>query len=792
MANVNSYEENLKQLSQNSKEMVELANAFNEATYGNNDSVVMGDGVVLPSFNNIVNRVEKAERTIASFVKGNGVVETDDGTYRKIRVDNVSRPAANITGLGTVSTFTINPNWFFEELQYPRCEVKIDLTNKIEEDSDRVYVNRVIIDTTQENYTTDVLTYISNSVPTYGELIEYLNSNNIEYKEDRDEEKLPLTYERYSGEFQITGTQLFQDTDGISKVKYFLSTVNYSTVSEDGLVTESGNVLTIGDLLRFNNTLFAVRSINQTEKSVTLDYNVGYETPGRYDTLEFYNNPFREKVISVGISLNEVDVVYVKGVNENFNVLSREWSNPVVFYTNELTLDSSTGPKFDVYYTDLVADFGRDLIGRIKEGYIPSYGSPIPNIPVLNADELRVVQINTQLDATLDSERYTEITSEIASVKSNISATRVTIANNKDKLLKETAEQTRITIQNIINTDTDKLNSLTTQFSSLVEELNTLLNDAGAINYSPKYHVRGFFAIPEPKYAVDINGRKAGRQQIIGFETMYRYLHTNETGAALNTFKYTDQNGSEMSGVFTDWNLSVSPFLEKEYDGNTDSYKWVDERVDGSHVVINQIDIPIRSGEKVEIKIRSISEAGYPYNPLKSDWSNSIIIDFPDNLTTDDSVTTILDTVKSDMNSVVLQETLSSAGVYSHLSDGNSQFKHSTDFIEYTETQTDSSGNVSVVTMSLTEKLRSLTALLSGAAEEEPSIEYSVDSPTLDASNTVTGVNTVKGSVRIKMPKDASKGYKEDIQKLFKEQLTNDILPYVRGVAKFEDLKQTE
>ena len=129
---------------------------------------------------------------------------------------------------------------------------------------------------------------------------------------------------------------------------------------------------------------------------------------------------------------------------------------------------------------------------------------------------MQVVQINTQLDATLDKETYNKLTSEIAQTKSNISAVRTTIATNKDLLIQSSDEDVRKSIQNIINSDTETLNSLTTQYNSLVEELNTLLNETGVINYSPKYHIRGFFAIPEP----------VNEQQVIGFDIMYRYLHT--------------------------------------------------------------------------------------------------------------------------------------------------------------------------------------------------------------------------------------------------------------------------
>jgi len=749
MANLNSYEENLKQLTKNSKDILEIAEAINETFVGNEESVIYGDNIILPSLANVSKRLKKAEDTIATFVRGHGIVETDDGTYRKIKVNTLSRPADDVTGLVPVSKFSINPNWFFELLQYPRCVVKIDLTKKIEDDSDRVYVNRIIIDANQARLTDDVKTYLLGTSDTYGELIEYLNNKQVAYKEDRDEVKLPLTYEKFKGEFSVIGTSLISTPTGISRIKYFLNTINYSTVTEDGIAEESGNVLNVGDLLRFNNTLFSIKEIDQREKSVVLDYSVGYETLGVGDIVEFYNEPFSEKVISVGIGANEIDIVYVKGVNENYNVLSREWSNPIAFYTNDLVFEDDDQKNFITYYTENVADFGKDLIGQIKEGRISSYLAPKPNAPTLIKDDLRVVQINTQLETTIDSDRYNSLTSEIASVKSNISSVRSTISANKDKLLKETSETIRTTIQNTINADTDKVNNLTTQFSSLVDELSTLLNDAGAINYTPKYHVRGFFTIPEPKYVVDTETTKAGKQQIIGFETMYRYLHTNETGAALNTFNYRTNDTSTgiiMTGVFTDWNLSVSPFLEKYYDEENDSYVWNEERVDGTHVVINQIDIPLRSGEKVEIKVRSISEAGYPYNPVKSDWSNSVIIEFPDNLTSDDSVTTILETVKSDMTAVVLQETLSSAGVYTHLADSNSQYKHSAENIEYTETVTDASGNSTVETMSLADKVRSLAKMLETKYDDLPAAEIEI--PDIEDSSTGKRITSKKYIVR--------------------------------------------
>ena len=703
MINSNSYAENLKKLTENSADIIAIASGINEAMAGNDAEVNISEDMSLPSFSNIVKRVERAENTISKFTQGKGVVETDDGTYRKIKVTNVSRPPEAISSLSFSNVFSIDPNWFFESLQYPRCTVSIDLTDKIDEDSDRVYVTRIILDRSN----TDILDYYNNNIANkpvaYAALITMLEKDGITYKEDKDEIKLPLTYEKYYGEFRIVNTKLIQDSKGVSRLWYFLDTLSYSEVNEAGIAVSTGNILSVNDKVRFNNSLYSVLEVDQSQNCVRLGYDIGYETLGNGDILEFYNAPFSSKVVNIGIGINEIDIVYVKGINEEYNLIAKDWSNPISFITNDLVFDGNTNITFEEYYSKNVADFGKSWIAQIKEGQIHAYNGSTPRVPVINVDDLQVVQINTQLDATLDKETYNKLTSEIAQTKSNISAVRTTIATNKDLLIQSSDEDVRKNIQNIINSDTETLNSLTTQYNSLVEELNTLLNETGVINYSPKYHIRGFFAIPEP----------VNEQQVIGFDIMYRYLHTDETGIKLNTYEYTDSNDIVQTGVFTDWNIVESSILEKVFDVENDRFIWKNESsADGSKININQIDIPIRNGEKVEIKVRSISEAGYPSNPLKSSWSQSVIISFPDNLTSNDTVTTILDSVKSDMTAVVLQETMSAAGVYTHLADGNSTYKHTAKNISYTDSSTDENSKTTLTEMSLQDKVDALSKLI--------------------------------------------------------------------------------
>ena len=716
MQNINSFSENVSRLTGSADKILAVAEAMNESITGNAPEVYLSDDIKLPSFANVLRRLDRAENTIAKFTQGKGIVETDDGTYRKIKVTTVSSPPSNITNLAQINNFSINPNWFFESFQYPRCSVKLDLTAQVEESSDRVYVTRIIIPANQITNGITNVEFFRNNIQTknlsYTQLIDLLETNNIEYMEDKDEVKFPLTYEKYDGRFTIVNHGLLKDEKGVSRLWYFLNTLNYATVDEAGQHIDNGNLLSLYNYVRFNDSLFKVIDIDQNEKRVRLEYAVGYATLGDYDVIELYNPPFAEKVIEVGIGINEIDIIYVKGVNEEYNLISREWSNPVSFYTNELNFENDENETFETYYSERVADFGKRLIDQLKEGQISAYSGLEPNAPVLNETDFRVVQINTQLEATLDMERYNNLTTQISSTKSNITAVRNTISENKDLLIQTSDSTERDNIQNVINTDTESLDSLTTQYTSLVEELDTLLTDANIIKYNPKYHIRGFFAIPEARYLNEDTHK--GKQSIIGFEIMYRYLHTDETGTALNTFDYT-VNDTVSTGVFSDWNVMNSAILTKKYNPDTDTYQWLDvDPMDGTQININQIDIPIRSGEKVQIKIRSISEAGYPYNPLKSDWSNPVIISFPDNLTTDDSVTTILETVRNDMTAVVLQETMTAAGVYTHLADSNSTFKHSASNIEYVEVTTDDSGRTTVTEMSIQDKVKQLSDIVQG------------------------------------------------------------------------------
>ena len=79
MANTNTFIENLNKLTKEASDVLSYAEAMNEAMTGNSDTVTTPDGLTMPSYPNVLNRLERVEKTVSTFTSGKGMVETDDG-----------------------------------------------------------------------------------------------------------------------------------------------------------------------------------------------------------------------------------------------------------------------------------------------------------------------------------------------------------------------------------------------------------------------------------------------------------------------------------------------------------------------------------------------------------------------------------------------------------------------------------------------------------------------------------------------------------------------------------------
>jgi hypothetical protein len=690
MANVNSFTEVVNNLIDQTNIALEAMVKLNESITTQDDTVIIsteqidpltGDASTvtysIPSYNNMINKVNSLTQTMDSFVKGEGVVLLNDGTYRQVTTIPVAVSPIRITNVAAPTKFTTRTNWFFESMMFPQLIVSFDLKNKIDDRSDRVVVKRVIFDNFNDEETQWFLDNVVTTDRTYYETITYFNEQGKKYWEDEETQDLPLAAEPYTGYFMITDKRTIN-----SKEWFYLDTMNYGVTSDEPVV--KNHQLTLGDYLRYGNSIWKIDDIQINEKRIHVVANVGMDHPTINNSFEIYTAPFSTKILNIPVGYDECNIIFLKGVNDDFNILADNWSNSISFYSNNLVINNGSMTLGD-YYNSYVSDFGRQIEGQAKENFIPAFYGLIPDAPVFTADNFAVKQINTQLNAALDTDLVKSTQADIEKVKSYITSLKNSIALKKAELVSLTDEGQRADLQSKIDENNTELAKSTIRYQSLVRSLATIAYENSAVVVDPKYHIRGFFPIPSSK--------GTPLQQIIQFEYAYRYLKLDNTGNALNTYEYVDPStGQTLKGVYTDWIIVQSPIKDKVLNTSSNVYEWLDQSIsDGEIVNINQIDIPIQKGEKVQLKIRSISEAGWPLNPLKSEWSSLVIIGFPSNLQGTDQIINILSDATSEETTIKLNETLSSAGLITHIDDNipnpnsgtGTYFKHQSRYLAH-------------------------------------------------------------------------------------------------------------
>ena len=706
MSEINSFAKITEELTKNVETSLEALTSINESLTTDKDSVeieiiskdqVTGENIsssyVLPSYNNILNRLSNVENTVNNFVSGRGIVNVGDNSFQQIKTTPIAKAPEQIVDVIVPTSFSVKDNWFFEDMIFPKLIVKLDLTNKVSPTDKKVKLKRIIVDNPTEEETQWFINTFQYLDYSYNEVINILTSNKKRYWEDEQINDFPLAKNKYLGVFKILGKTPDSVNEWIT-----IDNINYAN-NEDNPVYNLQ--LAVGDHVSYANTIFEITEINVNERKIKVIPLIGIDIPQINGEFNIYNDPYEEKILEVAVGENECNILFLKSIQNDFDLESNEWSNSISFYTNTLILENSNTTLLE-YYNINISDFGKYLEGIAKERMIPAYYGVKPNKPDLSVADFRVVQINTQINASLDTQTIKDTQSQIELNKSTIQSLKDTIAQQKSQLVSITDISQREILQKQLSNNVNELSRVTVEYNSLVKTLTTLAYENNAVKVTPKYRIRGYFQMPDN---INVNGVI---QEIIQFEIAYRYLKLDETGTALNTFSYTDTStGQVITGVYGDWNYVKSEIKSRIYNPDLDRYEWVIENVSNAEQNnINQIDIPIQKGEKVEIKIRSISEAGWPINPLKSDWSDSRIIDFPSNLQTTDQITNILNNAIDQETNIKIDETLSSSGIYAHLTDTipnpqnvNNYFKHTANNLGVEIKTKDASGNTTNIVL---------------------------------------------------------------------------------------------
>ena len=138
---------------------------------------------------------------MGALADGKGSVSLRDGSRRTVTLSTIPHTPERITGLADPSTFSIDSNWFFEELMFPGARVSINLTGQIEDTADRVRVTRIILDNNNNGAQTLWESDLSQNQYDYVTLKNVLSQNGVPYYEDEETVELPLVSNQVVGSF---------------------------------------------------------------------------------------------------------------------------------------------------------------------------------------------------------------------------------------------------------------------------------------------------------------------------------------------------------------------------------------------------------------------------------------------------------------------------------------------------------------------------------------------------------------------------------------------------------------
>jgi hypothetical protein len=431
-------------------------------------------------------------------------------------------------------------------------------------------------------------------------------AQNIQFILDEEILDVPPRSVKYTGKFDVikisdvtTQTLVNGVTTDVRRKTYRLNKLTYSDTST-GFNDTVG--LKIGDQLAVNTgtkgTRYEITDIDSSTNSVVLEVIEGYDaiTIGA-GVLSIYKGLESSISIEIPIGFDEYLVTFVKSIDPASKIPSELWSPGVSFYTNELNIVLSDGlsQSLDVFYRNQAVDFGQMLLSFSKDKMIPSAFGIKPTSPAVSSSDFKVVQVNNHItdnpvidDIKRLADDRNRLASEIKEKDSSIAIKRTTI-NTKQY----SSDVERNKDLNELQSLTDQRSSTAQLFASTVQDIQAKSTSKDLSNAQPKYRVRGFWQIPDPQYS-----KYTGNQEIVQFIIEYRYLSTAGNANNIDQIQFTDKDGVQRSGAFTNWIIQPGAARKRVMDETTGQYSWAVENVQDADVInINQLDISIQQND---------------------------------------------------------------------------------------------------------------------------------------------------------------------------------------------------
>lgn len=680
----------LANLYRSDQNFIQFMDSLQKAYTGNDESLeftwVNSDGSEtvknIPSLASLMLRLRNIERTTQesfNYSTRDISVKMSSGETRRFIVSDPMQNPTLFKFPNTISNFTIKENLIKDKLLDPYTSIEVPIDLSLYPLFSKFYYLKVVINNDDSSVSTfDQL--FKNKLVSYIDCLKALEDNSVLYdRKTGISEFMPKNLKNVGAFSVLSINRDNTSTDVTNNVTYTLSSIRYKNAENRDIV------LKVGDKLINNKTsVYEVTRVLDDERKISVKVVEGFDPILRgVNNLVLYSEKTNNSV-EIPVGSEERFVLFLKPINPTNQLVNNDWGTGTGIYLYELK-DNNNNTFFDGLTTDLW-----DKLKAISESNITSSARIVtPRTPTLSNEYFSIQLLNSHKKEYSNVERFRKLIAskqqngyKITALNLSLDAIRESLSNvnltsNEEKNLKD-EEKKIIAEQDIISQSLKNTSNEIMELASVTSE------------FKPKYGIVGIVPFPEPVYTDPANSK--GKQDIIGYEMEYRYVSKDSKMQEFESKNISDNNQA-LKFIPSKWIKYETSIRKMGKNG-----RYVDETLSDPDVVKpNQYQISVSSNETVEMRIRSISESGYPIKQVFSDWSEIISVEFPKEL--EEGINNILELAKAERGNNDFSDELSRQKLIGHASDGfdnkDISFKHHANNIA-TNNKTPEQGNLSV------------------------------------------------------------------------------------------------
>lgn len=643
------------------------------------------------NFDSLFNMPESGE---AWFTKNS----SDSYKFNLVR-SNTALPAPTLSQYGDTQYTSIKDNNILKDLISPFTYIRYNIEN-LSDVTDSIVMKKYVF------YNKALFDYLkqSDDINTYADL----EDNLIGYKKGDDYDsyestlKVPYKKDTYISLFNIIKVDNTNNT-----IKITLDTFTYYD-SEDSSVTYQ---LVKGDKLIYGDTAleYEITNIDYDNNIVTLKELNGHTNilttkEQSNSTFVLLNNDYNKyKYVDIPLEENENIAVCLSLVYNNVRSI---WSKPEFMDLNTIYMKDEHGNDikdengntltYIDYYKKYCNNIG-DLILGITETAYPQVSNFTPSqlndmqsgesvsnavTTTFEGDILKVVPINKHLtdDATNDDimnlhNQKNLLQSQLDTIQTNIDDTTNDLLN----IDKNNVDNSNIlTLQKKLTEYKNEKTTITKQFNSCVNQLTSKIAQLNQTTSEVKYRLRGVTVVNN---IISMLQNDYGKNvELIGTEIWYKYKSVNKDTTTVTVIN---------SDTFSEWNVQKPSQRDRYLVFNSQNTSFVTNYVDYNTLdntpKWNQVDIPIKNGEDVIVKVRYLYNIGQPFINIYTPWSDEVTFEFPSEYKEDITVKSIIETNNDDTVTATFTNTLINDGYEEHINDkildNENKFFHTSEHI---------------------------------------------------------------------------------------------------------------